>query len=51
MNQIAEAIFYDAQKGLTLIAKQAKSFYDQLVMQGFNEEQVMEFTILALVNS
>lgn len=42
-NQTVEATFYEAQKGLTLIAKQAKYFYDQLVMQGFNEEQAMEF--------
>lgn len=33
----------ETQKGLTLIAKQAKYFYDQLVLQGFNEEQAMEF--------
>lgn len=44
-NQAAEATFYETQKGLTLIAKQAKYFYDQLVMQGFNEEQAMEFTM------
>ena len=44
-NQTAEATFYEARKGLTLIAKQAKYFYDQLVMQGFNEEQAMEFTM------
>lgn len=44
-NQAAEATFYEAQKGLTLIAKQAKYFYDQLVMQGFNEEQAMESTM------
>lgn len=44
-NQTAEATFYEMQKGLTLIAKQAKYFYDQLVMQGFNEEQAMEFTM------
>ena len=44
-NQTVEATFYEAQKGLTLIAKQAKYFYDQLVMQGFNEEQAMEFTM------
>ncbi|HGV8446710.1 MULTISPECIES: hypothetical protein [Enterococcus] len=44
-NQTAEATFYEMQKGLTLIAKQAKYFYDQLVMQGFTEEQAMEFTM------
>ncbi|MGT4665709.1 hypothetical protein ACVTYA_13070 [Enterococcus hirae] len=44
-NQTAEATFYEMQKGLTLIAKQAKYLYDQLVMQGFNEEQAMEFTM------
>ncbi|MEQ7274643.1 hypothetical protein [Enterococcus thailandicus] len=44
-NQTAEATFYEAQKSLTLIAKQAKYFYDQLVMQGFNEEQAMEFVM------
>lgn len=42
-NQTVEATFYEARKGLTLIAKQAKYFYDQLIMQGFNEEQAMEF--------
>ncbi|WP_347082044.1 hypothetical protein [Enterococcus mundtii] len=44
-NQTAEATFYETQKGLALIAKQAKYFYDQLVLQGFNEEQAMEFTM------
>lgn len=44
-NQIMEATFYETQKSLTLIAKKAKYFYDQLVMQGFNEEQAMEFTM------
>ncbi|HGF7142692.1 TPA: hypothetical protein ACF3DF_000578 [Enterococcus faecium] len=42
-NQTAETTFYEAQKGLTLIAKQAKYFYDQLILQGFNEGQAMEF--------
>ena len=42
-NQTAEVTFYEAQKGLTLIAKQAKYFYDQLILQGFNEGQAMEF--------
>lgn len=40
-----EATFYETQKSLTLIAKQAKYFYDQLILQGFNEEQAMEFTM------
>lgn len=44
-NQTLEATFYETQKGLALIAKQAKYFYDQLVLQGFNEEQAMEFTM------
>ncbi|WP_202765451.1 hypothetical protein [Enterococcus lactis] len=44
-NQTAEATLYEAQKGLTLIAKQAKYFYDQLILQGFNEGQAMEFTM------
>ncbi|EOA3444911.1 hypothetical protein FAE01_RS07830 [Enterococcus hirae] len=44
-NQTAEATFYEMQKGLTLIAKQAKYFYDQFVMQGVTEEQAMEFTM------
>lgn len=44
-NQTAEATFFETQKGLALIAKQAKYFYDQLVLQGFNEEQAMEFTM------
>lgn len=42
-NQTAEATFYEAQKSLALIAKQAKYFYDQLILQGFNEGQAMEF--------
>ncbi|HBC7846209.1 TPA: hypothetical protein KE275_002871, partial [Enterococcus faecium] len=33
-NQTAEATFYEAQKSLALIAKQAKYFYDQLILQG-----------------
>ncbi|MRI73517.1 hypothetical protein FDP51_05715 [Enterococcus mundtii] len=44
-NQTLEATFYETQKGLALIAKQAKYFYDQLVLQGFNGEQAMEFTM------
>ncbi|EMF0307641.1 hypothetical protein [Enterococcus hirae] len=44
-NQTAEATFYEAQKGLALVAKQAKYFYNQLVMEGFNEQQAMEFTM------
>lgn len=44
-NQTLEATLYETQKGLALIAKQAKYFYDQLVLQGFNEEQAMEFTM------
>ena len=30
-------------KSLALIAKQSKHFYDQLILQGFNEGQAMEF--------
>lgn len=37
-NQTLEATFYETQKGLALIAKQAKYFYNQLVMEGFNEQ-------------
>ncbi|NBA63306.1 hypothetical protein [Enterococcus mundtii] len=44
-NQTAEATFYEAQKGLALVAKHAKYFYNQLVMEGFNEQQAMEFTM------
>lgn len=44
-NQTVEATFYEARKGLTLIAQQAKYFYDQLITQGFNEQQAMEFTM------
>ncbi|WP_242693976.1 hypothetical protein [Enterococcus hirae] len=47
-NRTAEATFYKAQKGLTLIAKQAKYFYDQLVMQGFTEEQAMSLRCVHL---
>ncbi|MGG5323848.1 hypothetical protein IGJ83_001193 [Enterococcus pernyi] len=47
-NQTAETTFYDAQKGLALVAKHAKYFYNQLVLQGFNEEQAMEFTMRTL---
>ena len=42
-NQTMEATFYESQKAFALIAKQAKYFYDQLILQGFNEGQVMEF--------
>lgn len=42
-NQTMEATFYETQKSLALIAKQAKYFYDQLILQGFNEGQAMEF--------
>ncbi|HFD1705131.1 hypothetical protein [Enterococcus lactis] len=42
-NQTMEATFYEIQKSLALIAKQAKYFYDQLILQGFNEGQAMEF--------
>ena len=38
-----EAPFYETKKSLSLIAKQAKYFYDQLILQGFNEGQAMEF--------
>ncbi|GKS55257.1 hypothetical protein [Enterococcus mundtii] len=44
-NQTAEVTFYETQKGLALIAKHAKYFYNQLVMEGFNEQQAMEFTM------
>ena len=42
-NKTMEATFYETQKSLALIAKQAKYFYDQLILQGFNEGQAMEF--------
>ncbi len=45
-NQTVEATFYEAQKSLALIAKQAKYFYDQLILQGFNDAQAMEFMML-----
>ncbi|WP_301360457.1 hypothetical protein [Enterococcus spodopteracolus] len=44
-NQTAEATFYEAQKGLALVAKHSKYFYNQLVMEGFNEQQAIEFTM------
>lgn len=36
-NKTMEATFYETQKSLALIAKQAKHFYDQLILQGFND--------------
>ena len=42
-NKTMEATFYETQKSLALIAKQAKYFYDQLILQGFNKGQAMEF--------
>ncbi|EGP5031356.1 hypothetical protein E5K30_001200 [Enterococcus faecium] len=45
-NKTMEATFYEtqkSQKSLALIAKQAKYFYDQLILQGFNDAQAMEF--------
>lgn len=44
-NQTLETTFYETQKALSMMAKHSRYLYDQLIMQGFNEEQSMEFVM------
>ncbi|WP_251870145.1 hypothetical protein [Enterococcus italicus] len=44
-NQMIEATFFEMQKGLDYIAKQAKYLFDKCLEEGFNEEQALKFSI------
>lgn len=44
-NQTLEATFFEAQKGLSILAKQAKYLFDECVSEGFSEQQALQFTI------
>ncbi len=44
-NQTLEATFFEAQKGLSILAKQGKYFFDECVSEGFSEQQALQFTI------
>lgn len=44
-NRTLEATFFEAQKGLSILAKQGKYLFDECVAEGFSEQQTLQFTI------